>query len=277
MRNGLRILAVVAACLAPLPVGGQTPKTARALAQRIVEAHGGIEKWRATKTVSYEHTLLIPTRMPDNDNWWISRETVEHSTKRVYQEWPLEKAKLVYDGKQVWTVDWGKDNPPAFMVHAAYYVLDAPWLTQDPGVRLEGPGKDKLPGDPKEYLTLKVWYSRYGERTPRNYYVLYVDPVTYRVKGYAYNVTYGTLLDLMKLPPEVSEIGPTFHVFTAYETHGGLTFPVRYETYDREGKIYGYHIVRDLKVGEAFDERRLKRPANAVVDRSSPFRKAAAK
>ena len=254
-----------------LAAAAQGPATPQQLAERMIAAHGGMAKWKAAPTVSFTHIMFQPGLPEGNDPWWIHLETVEQGQRRTYQDWPLDNAQLVNDGKTVWTTNWNKDNPPRFMSGLTYYFLNLPWLTQDPGVILTGPGKGKLPDNDKEFLTLRMTYEGPAGDTPDDYYVIYIDPETYRMAGTEYVVTYATMLDLFKLPPEAKFLGPIYHVFDDFTTVDGLTLPSRYHTHGPDGKvIYGEHTVLDISFEKPFDESRLEMPEGAVIDTSDP-------
>ena len=272
MIRRLLLLGLIA-MLAPAAYA-QRPAAAQELARRVIAAHGGMAKWKAAPTVRFTHVMFQPG-LPEGENpWWIHVETVEQGSRRTYQDWPLDDAQIANDGKIVWSTNWDKGNPPRFMSGLTYYFLNLPWLTQDSGVKLSGPGKGKLPDSEKEYLTLRMTYEGEAGDTPDDYYVLYIDPETYLMAGTEYVVTYATMLDLFKLPPEVKFIGPLFHIFDDYATVDGLTLPSRYHTHGPPaGKVYGEHTVLDISFRDRFDESRLEMPAGAVIDDSDPKRR----
>jgi hypothetical protein len=238
---------------------------------KLIDAHGGMEKWRAAPTVSYEHKLVAPQ---EPDDPWLSHELTDQRTRREYQEWPLDEATICFDGDKTWSVNWQRLNPPKFMVNLSYYFLNLPWITQDPGVILDGPGTGKIPEDDTEYITVKMTFEAGTGESPDDYYVIYIDPETYRMKATEYIVTYGAMLDLFNAPPEMKFIGPLYHVYEDYVTVGGLVMPSKYRTYDPTGNVYGHHTVSNYAFDKPFDESKMKMPDGAKIDTSSNKRKA---
>ncbi len=246
------------------PASLSVPTSAEELAERIVNAHGGAERWGAISAMSYEHQL----EFPGAERPWISRETIEQSpTRRLYHDYPSHGGSLTWDGNEVWTVDWSLDNPPRLMPFLSYYSLITPFLTLHEGVELEGPGLGKLPKDDREYLTLTLRLPKDESRPPTaGYYTLFADKATYEVKGVAYNVVFGRLLDLMEMPADVEQMGPMTHVFTETATVDGILVPTAYWTQSPNGGVAGRHVARNWSFKAEFDESRMKKPDNAVVD-----------
>jgi hypothetical protein len=241
----------------------------------MMRAHGGWEKWRGAKTISYTNIAFIPViplqeGMSEWDRWSWSNETLELERRRGYHDWPIEKGRIESDGKKVWTVDLPQGgNPPAMMFQNAFYFINLPWMTQDPGVRLGKPNRKKMPleEDDKQYITIKMTFEG---KTEEDYHLLYIDPETYLLKASEYMVTYAALLDAVGLPPDVKAMGPLVRIFDDYDTVDGFTIPSRYRTYMIESKtLFGLHVIANPKFSAPFDESRTLMPQNAVIDNSS--------
>jgi hypothetical protein len=234
-------------------------------ARRVVAAHGGIEAWQSASTLRYTQSLFIPgDSIP-----WVATETVENTPiHRLYQDWSSHGGSLTWDGREVWTVDWGLPNPPRLMPFLNYYALVTPWLTLDPEAVLEAGEPAVIPGEGDTlYETLTVRLPADQTRPPTaGYYRMYLDPEDGRMRAMAYTVTYGPLLDAMGLPPEVTEMGPIIHVYESYESVGGLLLPTQYRTVGPDAVRYGDHRVEGWRIDAEFDERRMSKPAQAVVD-----------
>lgn len=269
-----RVLCVVLA-LATLSAGtalaGEAPAATRELVHKLIEAHGGMEKWAAAPTVSLEHKLVAP-QQPDDP--WISYDTTEQGLRRTYQDWTHDEAEIVYDGSKTWSVGWKRLNPPKFMVNMAYYFVCMPWILEDDGVILSEPGTGKLPDDDTEYKTITMTFEAGVGETPDDKYIVFIDPKTHLMKATRYWVTYGAMLDLMNMPPEVKALGPITHVYDEFQTVEGLTVPATYHTIGPAGRVMGEHWVTRVSFSEKFDESRMEMPHNAEVDKSSVERKA---
>ena len=268
----MRILTMVFLAIGSLWVATASADEAHMVAKKMIEAHGGMEKWSQAPTVSFKHTMIAP-QQPDDP--WTSIDVTEQGSRRTYQDWPLDEATIVFDGKETWSTDWKRLNPPKFMVNMAYYFLNLPWITQDDGVVLGDFGEGKLPHDDKAYITIRMTFEAGVGDAPDDYYVIYIDPDTHLMRGCEYIVTYGAMLDLFNMPPDVKFLGPLVKVFDDYEKVDGLMVPMTYKTYTPNGQMYGDHSVENVSFKQPFDEARMKKPNNAVIDTSSNERKKA--
>lgn len=245
--------------------GAKGEPSVTALARRVVEAHGGIRDWMGVGTVRYTEKLAFAGQ----DKPWVSTETVEESpVRRLYQDWSSHGGSLVWDGKEVWTVNWGLPNPPKLMPFLNYYSLITPWLVFSPGVSVESSGDAVIPGgDGTPYPSFTLRFPPDTTRPPvAGYYKILVDPETDRMKAMSYTVTYGPFLDRVGLPPQVTAMGPITHVYDEYTQVGGLLLPARYHTVGPDGKPAGTHEVTGWELRVPFDESRMKKPPNAVAD-----------
>jgi hypothetical protein len=262
------VLASPAMLVSPVIAGGGD---AQDVAMEMIDAHGGMRAWKQAATMSFKNSFVAPY---DPDDPWVSIETTQQGSRRSYQDWPLDNATVAYDGEQVWSVGWKRDNPPKFMVNMAYYFLNLPWLTQDDGVVLAGPGKGKLPNDDAIYTTIRMTFEAGVGDAPDDYYEIFIDPDTHLMRGVEYIVTYGAMLDLIGVPADVRFFGPLVKVFESYATVAGLKVPAKFNTYSMEGDVYGEHIVEDISFSKKFDEARMSMPDGAVIDSSSNKRQA---
>lgn len=268
MKKATNILAAVLVALATTA----SASSGEAAVKKMIKAHGGFEKWANAPAVQFTHILSVP----GDPDVWESIETIEQGRRRAYLDWPRDEAFMAYDGERTWSTNWKRLNPPSFMIHVAYYFLNLPWLTQDDGVILSEVGKGKLPDDDREYLTVKMTFKPGVGITPDDYYTIYIDPKTNRMKATEFVVTHAAMLDIFNVPPEVTAIGPLYHVYEDYGTFDGLVIPTKYTTYRPDGKKYGNHIVKDISFDVKFDTSKLEMPADAVIDTSDAKNRASA-
>ncbi len=140
--NSLRITSalVAASLILAIPFAAAKPHYANDETQRIIEAmvdaHGGIERWRAAPSIRYDDIMHNSFAGKDQFAFWVAHEVIDQKTRQVWQDWPMDNARIGYDGKQVWSENWQKGNPSASMVHFFYYFVNLPWITQDDGVIL---------------------------------------------------------------------------------------------------------------------------------------------
>ena len=136
-------------CSTPSPQVDQL-EPGREVVARMIEAHGGLEKWRSAPTVSFEAALLPPGA----DAPLVHRVTVEQGARRAYLDFPGMNAKISWDGEKAWSENWKGPFPPRFFALLSYYFMNLPWLAADPGVGLSEPGTARLWDDPTEYITV---------------------------------------------------------------------------------------------------------------------------
>ena len=153
---------------------------------RMVSAHGGMLDWKTAPTISFTDEF----RFGEAEEGMPSHVVVEQGQRRAYIDYPSMKMKLSWDGEQCWSENWQMPTPPRFLALLNYYFLNLPWLVKDRGVVLGEPGTHVLPGDPAEYISIRMGFEATAGDTPDDYYILYIDPDSYRLHGYSYIVTY---------------------------------------------------------------------------------------
>ncbi|WP_340077834.1 hypothetical protein [Leptobacterium sp. I13] len=240
--------------------------------EKMIKAHGDLEKWKNSPSVSYQHTYIGPF---DPSDPWTSDEIIEQGKRRVYQNWPLDKAEIFYNGKGYYSVNWKRGNPAKFTAHLAYYFSNIPWLTQDNGVKLGEVRTREIFDEPKEYIAVKMTFEPTAGESPKDYYDLMIDPETYELKAMEYVVAYGAILDAMGLPAEVEFFGPMIKKFEKYEVVDEFKVPVKLITLGPEGEDFGFHTYKNWSFTKPFTDDLVKIPENAVKDTSSSKRKKA--
>ena len=235
--------------------------TAREIVERMIEAHGGMEAWADAPTVSFEDEW----RRGDAEAGNVSVVTVEQGSRRAFIDYPGSDMRMAWDGSKAWSENWQAQAPPRFMALLNYYFLNLPWLTQDPGVILAPPQEGQLWDDPVRYLTIRMTFESGVGDTPDDYYVLYIDPETYRLAACEYVVTYSDLL-----PEGVSASQPHVLVYDEWMEVDGLLVPARFTIYELDRSVYASCRIRDWSFSKTFDESRMTMPAGAILDESKP-------
>jgi len=249
-------------------------KHSQEVIEQMIEAHGGFEKWKNLKTMSFK-TVMYSESLGFL-RFWITEQTFDMTTGKSYQDWPLIGSKLTYDGEEVWTVDWRNGNPPNHQHYVWFYYLNLPWLTQDANVKLGKPDKITHKAFQNEVYKIEMGYKEAPilGKSKNDTYTLYIDATTFLLVGYEYTVGYGPLLDTLNVPKDQKSFGPALRVNNYIAEINGLKFPALMTTSDTEQKQqYGDHVAYDFKFNLGFDEARMKKPSNAVVDTSKDIRK----
>jgi len=265
----LSILVLFLTCAS---VSTATPHYANDETKRVVEAmvdaHGGLEKWRAAPSIRFDNIMHNNYHGKDNFAWWVAHEVIDQKTRQVWQEWPMDDARIGYDGKDVWSVNWNKGNPSPSMVHFFYYFVNLPWLSQDDGVILSEPARFVWPGSDAELYEVRMTFEDAPGigKSGNGYYVLYIHPDTYRLVGYQYANGYKPLLDVMNMPAGKEVFGPLWRQITRYEEVGGLLFPTAFRTMpEADERIVGNHVILNIDVSTPFEEDKAERPTGADI------------
>jgi hypothetical protein len=225
----------------------------------MIDAHGGMVQWRSAGTVSFEDEFTTPGGSPE-----VSRVMVDQRTRRAYIDFPGTDMSLTWDGRKAWGMNWNSPTPPRFIALLNYYFVNLPWLTMDPGVKLEPKGTGQLAADSTEYAVVMMTFEPGTGDTPNDYYRLYIDPATKRLRAFAYVVTYRALL-----PPGMQSTPEHIVTYDSLATVNGLAVPVAYTIYENDA-VYATCAIRNWTFGAPYDEARMTMPEGAVVDTTTP-------
>ena len=243
-------------------------EAARQAVMGMIEAHGGLEPWAEVDTLRFQFFTKVigaPTPQPP----FYSIETTSIATGDVILDWPWFGAETVWSGEEVWSRNWPiPPLPPGFFTQLTTSFITLPWLTQTDGVTISGPIKDRLPEDahdPKLYDVVHMTFDHPNPSIPGEFYDIFIDPDTHLMKAVRFNITHPGMVRIAG-----QNIGPNFHVFSEYQNIGGLKIPVYYYTYGSGAApsqdVNALHVVFGLQLDATFDEDRLARPEDAIVD-----------
>ncbi len=173
------------------PVAG-----AAGLAQRIATAHGGrgwITKGNLEARIRVEiggKTVVAGTMLHEPTSGCCRIDLQEGGT-------------LVYDGTDAWVSPADLELPRArFHLKTWPYFLCAPWKLGDSRTTMSPAPKRKLKG--VEFPTAKLTFEAGVGDTPDDWYVVYEDPTSHRLKALAYIVTYGTTAEEASAKPHLA-------------------------------------------------------------------------
>ncbi len=255
-----------------VPVSMASPHYASDESKRVVEAmveaHGGLERWRAAPSIRFDNVMHNNYHGKNEFAWWIAHEVIDQKTRKVWQEWPMDDARIGYDGEKVWSTNWNRGNPSPSMVHFFYYFVNLPWLTQDNGVILSEPSRFDWPEMDDELYEVRMTFEQApGIGKSRNgYFVLYIHPESYRLVGYQYANGYKPLVDLMNMPEGQEVFGPLWRAITKYEEVDGLLFPAAFRTMpEADERIVGNHVILNIDIATPFEHAKSEQPEQATV------------
>ncbi|TRY29311.1 hypothetical protein FM019_18065 [Aliiglaciecola sp. M165] len=242
----------------------------KAVIEAMVDAHGGIDKWRSIPAISFDAIMHNNYHAKHELAWWVARESIDQQTKQVHQNWYLSDAEIAYDGEDVWSRNWNKVNPPTAMLYFFYYFINLPFITQDEGVVLSEVKEFAWPGHGgKVYHEVKMTFKERPVigKSALDYFVLYIDPITNLLAGYQYAIGNRAMLDALGQPPERKLFGPLWRYIVKNQTVDGLVFPAAFRTMpEADERIVGNHIITDIDISTPFDKTLLSMPKDAIVD-----------
>lgn len=275
-RITLSLFSLMLAVLAMADGGGPkyASKETKEVIQKMIDAHGGYDTWKAMKTLSF--TTTMHSESLGVLRFWVNDQTVDMETRRTYQDWPVVGSKLSYDGEKVWSVDWRVGNPPSHQQSVFFYYLNLPWLTQDDHVVLSETELIKHPAFDNEVHKVEMSFSKVPTvgKSAKDTYTLYIDSQSYLLVGYEYTIGYGPLLDVVGAAKDQEVFGPVLRKNNYFGDVNGLKFAMLFTTHASDlSAQYGDHVIYDFRIDEAFDESRMTPPANAVIDPAKDVRK----
>lgn len=183
--------------------------------RKVFDAHGSIEKWRATKSLVFE--MVVPE---GNET-----HTTELQSRKALIE--TDKFKIGYDGKEVWLKQdsaYYKGNA-RFYHNLMFYFYAMPFVLGDEGIVYEKITQD-LEFEGKKYPGIKVSYNDGIGDSPKDNYVLYYDPETHQMEWLGYTYTYFT-----------QEVSNDLHYirYSGWKTYNEVVLPSTLTWYKSEG------------------------------------------
>ncbi|MEP5614101.1 MAG: hypothetical protein ABJP45_17750 [Cyclobacteriaceae bacterium] len=249
-------------------------KETETVVKKMIAAHGGYEAWKDLKTLSFSnimHSESLPTL-----RFWTSSNTYDMKTRRSYQDWPIHQSYMSFDGKEAWSIDWRVGNSPKYQHSVFFYYVNLPWLTQDSNVKLGQAVKITHEAYDNPVYKVEMGFTEPPTegKSVNDTYTLFIDSESYLLAGYEYTVSWGPLLDLMRIP-KGEVFGPVRRKNNLFSTEeNGLRFPVLMTTSNVEtGELYGDHVLYNYVLDGDFDESRMIKPPNAIVDTVTDVRK----
>lgn len=194
------------------------------LVWRAIEAHGGLEGWLSSGTVSFTFDYA-PVGDPSRRRYTENR--IDLWRARAWQRELGEgaDATIGWDGERAWVTP-GPDawqGSARFWALTPYYFVGIPFVMADPGTRFE-----RLPDadhDGVAHRMVKVTYEDDTGDSPDDYYILYIHPETHRVSAIRYVVAYpGFFAEGEHSPEKLMRYGDQREV-------SGLFIAHRFDTY----------------------------------------------
>jgi hypothetical protein len=246
-------------CLLILLFVAATVSQVRAQLDPCIEAYGGKSVWDDQGTVTYDANFNFGgDKLQDHQLFDLkSRDGLIKG----------EKYELGSDGQKVWIKPDAKalgNLPARLYLRTAFYFLCMPFVFADPGAIVTPTDPQTFEG--RSYDTVKVTYKPGTGDTPKDYYILYIDPDTKRLKLVRYIVTYFA----QREGKPMENLSEQAIVFDSVQRAGDLWVPKETSFYKWEdGKLgaekLGTITYSNVKFSsERPDPNQFKQPSDAV-------------
>ncbi|WP_452226028.1 DUF6503 family protein [Lacinutrix cladophorae] len=156
---------------------------------KVLDAHGGIEKWKSMKSLVF--TMEKPDGKEVITTNLISREGLVDNPKESIgfdgeKAWFLNKTKGDYNGKMA-----------KFKYNLMFYFYAMPFILSDDGINYAD--AEPLVFEGVTYPGIQVTYNAGVGETPEDRYVLYYNPTTYQMEWLGYTVSFVPGIDKKEL------------------------------------------------------------------------------
>ena len=224
---------------------------------RSTDRHGGLERWFAQRAIQFRYDYVPVKGLRRN-----SLQTIDVHRARAYHD--LEDfGAFSWTGEEAFK-EFTKEYPVRFWALTPFYFVGLPFVLSDAGVTLEILEGDSTTLGLPEADIVKATFS-VGD-APDDYYILYFAKDDGRLLATRYIVTYAPFYkaDPSRKPKE------KILYFADLQEHEGLVFAARHDFYmmqeERRGEKVTVSTLSEVKVNATFDESRMQKSENAIVD-----------
>lgn len=174
--------------------------------QKTLAAHGGLEHWKATRSLAYTMKGFPLTELIAREN----RSTVDLVTRKNRIDGP--GYTVGFNGTDAWSLPGPKSSglPSRFVTLGSFYFVGIPFVLADEGVEVNDGGTKTYNG--KRYRVLDVGFKPGVGHSAEDNYQIYIDPQTERVALIHHNVTelYEKSVRVTWVYNDYSQVGPLF-------------------------------------------------------------------
>lgn len=152
-----------------------------------IQAHGGLDTWFANGPLSFRFAYHSLTSDRVRDTW---QDIDQWSSRAVHRMADNPDVSFGWDGQQAWIKPAGADIDlnARFWALTPYYFVGVPFVLADPGVNLEIESQIEFEGT--VYNQVRATFGDGVGDAPDDYYIVLINPMTQRVGGVRYIVTY---------------------------------------------------------------------------------------
>lgn len=146
--------------------------------QKILDAHGGLQAWKAKKTLEFT--------IPKENGGEVHTTDLRSRTDRI--EGP--SYSLGYDGQEVWLLnpENAYEGDAVFYHNLMFYFYAMPFVLADDGINYGDTAPLEFGG--LSYPGIRISYESGVGTSPKDEYFLHYDPETFRMTWLGYTVTY---------------------------------------------------------------------------------------
>ncbi|WP_420400256.1 DUF6503 family protein [Flagellimonas sp.] len=182
--------------------------------EAVFTAHGGLNAWKAQRTLTFE--------MPKSES--SETHTVDLWSRKDRVDTP--NLSMGSDGSQVWLLDPDKsyEGDAVFYHNLMFYFYAMPFVLADDGIVYHE--TDDLVYEQKSYPGIRIAYNSGVGTSPKDEYFIHIDPETGQMAWLGYTVTYRT--------GEISE-NVKWIRYDDWQTIDGLVLPKSITWYNYEG------------------------------------------
>lgn len=142
---------------------------------KVFDAHGGFSNWAAMKQLSY-------TKGGESTITNLQNRKIRLSS---------ESQSIGFDGEKVWIAPDTLDASRTRFYHNLYFYFYAmPFVLGDPNIFYEEVPDRELDG--KSYKGIKVTFGENVGDSPKDNYIVWYDPETYKMEWLMYTVTFNS-------------------------------------------------------------------------------------
>ncbi|WPP50645.1 DUF6503 family protein [Catalinimonas niigatensis] len=190
------------------------------LFQQMLEAHGGLEKWKQMQLLEFDLY---------SDTTWVDHQIVDLGSRKVLIR--NDEYAIGYDGNNVWYTGEEKNlsgESARFYHNLQFYFFALPFVLADPGVVYEQLEARSFQG--KTYDVMRFTYESEVGDSPKDEYIIYINPETHQMELLLYTVTYFSGV-------ESDDYGA--RLYSEWQWVNGLLVPLTSERYSWAGDSLG--------------------------------------
>ena len=145
--------------------------------QKVLAAHGGIEKWNEMLSLSFERVNSAGNEVHSID------------LKKRRDRISASNYEMGFDGEQYWVqADTSFKRDPIFYHNLMFYFYAMPFVLADDGIQYTE--VEPIVLDSVAYPGVKMTFGSDVGSSPKDDYIIYYNPETYQMEWLAYTATY---------------------------------------------------------------------------------------